>query len=53
MKNMRRSEKLALINERNPQWRELVTENGFCEKQESWSEQVKKVMDELKKRYHG
>jgi putative endonuclease len=30
LKNMRRSEKMALINARNPEWRELVTENGVC-----------------------
>lgn len=30
LKNMRRSEKIALINERNPEWKELVTEHGFC-----------------------
>ena len=47
MKNMRRDEKIALINARNPEWKELVTENGFCEKQESWEDKVKRVMAEL------
>ncbi|MBR6063630.1 MAG: GIY-YIG nuclease family protein [Bacteroidales bacterium] len=47
LKNMTRSEKLTLINNRNPEWKELVTENGFCEKQKTWAEQVKQVMDEL------
>lgn len=31
LKNMRRSEKLALINARNPKWKELVNEHGICE----------------------
>jgi putative endonuclease len=44
---MKRAEKLALINKRNPEWKELVTEYGFCEKPTPWSEQVKHVMDEL------
>ena len=47
IKNMSRSEKLALINHRNPEWKELVTGNGFCEKPVPWAEQVKRVMDEL------
>ncbi len=47
MKNMRRAEKIALINARNPRWEELVTENGFCEKTEPWADKVKRVMDEL------
>jgi hypothetical protein len=38
---------LFKINNRNPEWKELVTEYGFCEKQTPWSEQVKRVMDEL------
>jgi putative endonuclease len=44
---MTKSEKLALINKRNPEWKELVTEDGFCEKPIPWAEQVKRVMDEL------
>ena len=47
IKNMKRCEKLALINNRNPEWKELVTERGFCEKPKPWAEQVKQVMDEL------
>ena len=47
IKNMTRAEKLALINNRNPEWKELVTEYGFCEKPTPWAEQVKRVMDEL------
>ena len=49
MKNMSRAEKLSLINLRNPEWKELVNEKGFCEKPIPWSEQVKRVMDELQK----
>ena len=29
LKNMRRSEKIALINAQNPDWKEVVTEQGF------------------------
>ncbi len=47
IKNMSRQEKLDLILAANPNWEELVTENGFCQKPESWSEKVKRVMDEL------
>ena len=47
LKNMNRAEKFTLINNRNPEWKELVTEYGFCEKPIPWSEQVKRVMDEL------
>ena len=47
IKNMSRAEKLSLINKRNPEWKELVTEYGFCEKPIPWAEQVKRVMDEL------
>ena len=47
IKNMTRNEKLALISKRNPEWRELVTEQGFCEKPTPWAEQVKRVMNEL------
>ena len=47
IKNMSREEKLELINKRNPEWKELVTENGFTEKPEPFSEQVKRVMEEL------
>ncbi len=49
MKNMKREKKIALINERNPEWKELVTEKGFCEKTELWSEKVKSVLEEIKK----
>ena len=47
IKNMTRNEKLTLINNRNPEWKELVSEYGFCEKPTPWAEQVKRVMDEL------
>ena len=47
IKNMSRNEKLALINKRNPEWKELVTENGFCEKPTLWADQVKRVLNEI------
>ena len=49
MKNMSRKEKMDLINKTNPQWIELVTENGFVKKPEPWNETVKRVMNELRK----
>ncbi len=48
IKNMSRQEKLDLIQKTNPEWKELVTENGFCSKPEPWAEKVKRVMKELK-----
>ena len=47
MKNMKRSEKLALINQSNPEWKELVTENGFLNRSEPWEKTVKRVMGEI------
>ena len=47
IKNMSRKKKLALINGRNPEWKELVVEDGFCEKPAPWAEQVKQVVDEI------
>lgn len=49
LKNMTRAEKIALIVNRNPDWKELVTESGFCEKPEPWSEKVKHVFDDILK----
>ena len=47
MKNMKRSEKLALIYKSNPEWKELVTEKGFIKQHEPWETTVKKVMGEI------
>ena len=47
IKNMSRAEKINLINARNPAWKELVKEDGFCEKPEPWAEQVQRVMREI------
>jgi len=53
IKNMKRAEKIKLINERNPEWKELVTENGFCEKPTPWADQVKRVIDEIMEENQG
>ena len=37
IKNMRRAEKIALINSANPEWRELVAENGASSMPAGWS----------------
>ena len=47
IKNMTRNEKLALINKRNPEWKELVDGYGFCEKPEPWNIQVQRVITEI------
>lgn len=47
IKNMSRNKKIALINERNPEWKELVTEHGFCEKLALWAELTKQTMAEI------
>ena len=47
IKNMSRNKKIALINERNPEWKELVTEHGFCEKPALWAELTKQTMAEI------
>ena len=36
IKNMRRAEKIALINSTNPEWRELVAENGASSMPAGW-----------------
>ena len=53
IKNMKRAEKIKLINDRNPEWKELVSENGFCEKPTPWADQVKRVIDEIMEENHG
>ena len=48
IKHMRRQEKIQLIEEKNPDWKELVTEKGFVYDKTPWSERVKQVLDEIK-----
>ena len=47
IKHMKRCEKIELIEKKNPEWKELVTEKGFVYDKTPWSERVKQVMDEL------
>ena len=49
IKHMKRQEKIQLIEEKNPEWKELVTEKGFVYDKTPWSEKVKQVLDELLK----
>jgi len=49
MKNMSRQEKLDLIKKRNPEWEELVTENGIKSEKKSWEALVKEVVEEIMK----
>ena len=53
IKNMKRAEKIKLINDINPEWKELVSENGFCEKPTPWTDQVKRVIDEIMGKRRG
>ena len=50
---MKRAEKIKLINDINPEWKELVSENGFCEKPTPWTDQVKRVIDEIMGKRRG
>jgi hypothetical protein len=47
IKHMKRQEKIQMIEDKNPDWKELVTEKGFVHDKTPWSEKVKQVMDEL------
>ena len=49
IKHMKREEKIRLIENKNPEWKELVTEKGFVRDKTLWRERVKQVMDELMK----
>ena len=49
IKHMKREEKIQLIEKKNPEWKEMVTEKGFVYDKTPWSERVKQVMDELMK----
>ena len=49
IKHMKRQEKIQMIEEKNPEWKELVTEKGFVHDKTPWSEKVKQVLDEIVK----
>lgn len=47
IKQLSREKKNALINGINPEWKELATPDGIVKNREPWSEQVKKVIEEI------
>lgn len=47
LKKWNRQKKEALINKMNPDWKELVTEQGFVREKVSFNEQVEQVLKEL------
>lgn len=47
LKKWNRQKKEALINKMNPEWKELVTEQGFIREKVSFYEQVEQVLKEL------
>ena len=49
IKHMKREEKIQLIEKKNPEWKELVTEKGFVRDKTPWSERVKQIIAELMK----
>lgn len=44
---MSREKKNALIKEVNPEWKEMATPKGIVKTQGSWSDQVKRVIEEI------
>ena len=47
LKKWNRQKKETLINKKNPEWKELVTEKGFLNTKGSFSQQVDKFLEEL------
>ena len=47
IKQMSREKKNALIKEVNPEWKEMATPEGIVKTQGSWSDQVKRVIEEI------
>jgi len=47
LKKWNRQKKDELINKKNPEWREVVTENGFIKDHKSYSQQVEDVLKEI------
>ncbi len=47
LKKWNRQKKEDLINKRNPEWKELITEKGFIRSKETFSEKVSKVLGEI------
>ena len=49
IKGLSRKAKIELIEKKNPEWKELVTDKGFVYDKTPWSEKVKQVIDDLMK----
>ena len=49
IKGLSRKAKIEMIEKKNPEWKELVTEKGFVYDKTPWSEKVKQVMEDLMK----
>ncbi len=49
LKKWNRQKKEELINKKNPEWKEIVTEKGFVRNIIPFSEQVKNIVDEFYK----
>lgn len=47
LKKWNRAKKENLINKKNPEWKVLVTEDGFVRESKPFSEQVKDLINEL------
>jgi len=47
IKGLSRKAKIEMIEAKNPDWKELVTEKGFVYDKTPWSEKVKQVMKDL------
>jgi len=47
LKKWSRKKKEELINKKNPEWKELVTESGFVRKKQSFSQQVNALVNGL------
>ncbi|MBU0486920.1 MAG: hypothetical protein KKD31_03095, partial [Bacteroidetes bacterium] len=47
LKKWNRHKKESLINQKNPEWKEVVTESGFIRDTISVSQQVKEIVNEM------
>ena len=47
IKGLSRKAKIELIEKKNPEWKELVTEKGFVYDKTPWSEKVRQAVDDL------
>lgn len=48
IKQLSRNKKVTLIDQFNPEWKEMVTINGVIKPVVTWFEQVKRVMEQIK-----